>query len=361
MIAVLTLLFLLIGLLPFSTDVYASKASTLVLCKLVVPPAPLTSVGLATPWRLQAPCHESDPGSAVFVQGTIFDPATKALTTYSPLVIDQGTVPAIVPVPPILPAHAIVGIWGGSNGDRTTLVDAPEQCVNGRDGRVFGQVFFCNAHAFFTSVSAAGVVPPHLGTGADGQTCPTVRSFRIVDQDQSDNVQTTYLATPDGRTAQNTAANRVLLPGASVMKNPSDNRVLSDFIDPALGCTSWMIPDIADNGTPEPTQATNELQAAAYQENQALIPDGDPMVGPNDLDMLNAYREGVDQHPVDSLSDASTARYCTGIRDKQPQFLERNRVRFAAWPSPIPSYPNLYAFMEGRLTATYSLLGCTAA
>ena len=371
MIAVLTLLLLVIGLVSTNSPSAraggpgdsGTKAATTaqVLCSLIVPPSPLTAVGLSTPWQLQAPCHEADPASAVFVQGVIFNPTTKALSTYSPLVIDQGTVPAVAPVPPILPTNAVVGLWGGSNGDVTSLVDPNKYCTNGADGKKFGQVFFCNAHSFFTTVLASGIVPPTLGTALDGQPCPTVRSFRIVDQDQSDNVQTTYLATASGQTAQNTAANRALFPSAVVMKNPSDNRVLSDFIDPALGCKSWAIPDLADNGALEPTQVTNELQARAYQHLQAFIPAGDPMVGPNDLLMVNAYRVRVGQPSVSSLSGADTELYCDNIQSLQPGFLALNQARFSAWPSPLPTYPNLYAFMEGRLAATYTNLGCTSA
>jgi hypothetical protein len=38
------------------------------------------------------------------------------------------------------------------------------------------------------------------GKARDGLPCPTVRDFAVVDQDQSDNVNTHYLATADVRT-----------------------------------------------------------------------------------------------------------------------------------------------------------------
>ena len=38
-----------------------------------------------------------------FVQATILNPATGALSVYDPLVITQGTTPAVAPVVPTLP------------------------------------------------------------------------------------------------------------------------------------------------------------------------------------------------------------------------------------------------------------------
>src|SRR5207245_11466302 len=85
---------------------------------------------------------------------------------------------------------------------------------------------------------------PHFGFGKDGQPCPSVRSFAVADQDQSDNLPTTYLITPDGLLAQNTAHNMAKLPGAKVLGNPSDNRLTNVFLAPALGCKSWEAPDL---------------------------------------------------------------------------------------------------------------------
>src|SRR6266568_6671043 len=190
---------------------------------------------LETPWQLLPPCHEADPNNNVFLQAVIFDTDTGQLSTYDPLVIDAVTAPAVVPVAPNLPAHRIVGIFGGGNNNVTTLVGANYQCINGAAGKPFGQAFFCGGRALFDaiarfrvvvppvlSVSGSVLVPgsssplaiPSPGIESDGQPCPTVRDFRIVDQDQSDNVQTTYLVTATGQTAQNTAANRAALAGS---------------------------------------------------------------------------------------------------------------------------------------------------
>jgi hypothetical protein len=53
---------------------------------------------------------------------------------------------------------------------------------------------------------------PRIGVSPKaGHDCLTTRSFDVVDQDQSDNVTTTYLLAPGGRTAQFNAANQAPL------------------------------------------------------------------------------------------------------------------------------------------------------
>ena len=207
-------------------------------CTLVVPADPLTATGLATPYELLGPCHESNPDTAAFVQGTVLDPATGAVSVYDPLVVDRGKLPAVAPTVPKLPAGAVVGLWFGFNGDnlvlrgtRTGSTDslAAAECVTGLGQSHFGQFAFCHAKAFFaaatTAVSAGKLRVPPIGTAADGRPCPTVRDFSLVDADQSDNVTSTYLFLRDGTTAQNTAANEAALAsmGAQILINGSDN------------------------------------------------------------------------------------------------------------------------------------------
>src|SRR6266516_7311337 len=75
-------------------------------CSLIVPANPLSAQGLATPYQLTAtnpangPCNESNKAQAAFVQGAIIDPASGAISIYNPLVVDQGTQPAVEPQPP---------------------------------------------------------------------------------------------------------------------------------------------------------------------------------------------------------------------------------------------------------------------
>lgn len=347
-------------------------------CKLSVPVDIFNH--LETPWQLLPPCHEADPNTNVFVQAVIFDKDTGALSTYSPLVIDAVTAPAIVPVAPVLPLHRVIGIFVGGNDNVTTLVGEANQCVNGVPGHPFGQMAFCGARGLFDAIANTKVphfltsspgfsspaityapisIPP-IGVESDGQPCPTVRDFRVVDQDQSDNVTTTYLSVANGQTAQNTASNRAALAGSVVQKNGSDNRLLTTFLLKAVGCTPWLIPDLADNSNLVPTLVTDELQAAAYQRvPAALIPAGDPMVGLGNLTMVNLYRLSVGQPVAASLADASDAAYCEAMRESAPPWINYYKAAFTASKSPADGI-NLFDFMNARYAASLVLLKCPA-
>lgn len=329
----------------------SDSRDTVTNCSLMVPANPLSATGLATPWMLQAPCHETAPMQDVFLQAVIFDPATSHLFAYAPLVIDAGTTPAVAPVPVALPEGAVVGIFGGGNDMVTTLLNK-QGCLDG-----FGQVFFCGTQELFAAINAAHIQPPPLGTEVDGLPCPTTRDFRIVDQDPSDNVQTTYLDIA-GQLAQNTALNRQKFPQSVVLENGSDNSLLA-AVDNAIGCKPWTIPDLADPGALVPTQATDELQAAYYQKDQALIPAGDPMVGPNNLTLLNEYRLSADQPPVGSLGQANTQEFCVNMVVGQMTWLSLNQAVFANVQAPVfAGGGSLYVFLQNRLIASIQLLGC---
>ena len=342
-------------------------------CTLIVPAHPLTAQGLATPYQLVAtnpdngPCNESNPNQAVFVQGAVIDPATGHIAIYNPLVIDKGTKPAIAPVVPQLPTGGIVALWGGGNDNNTRLRDIQGSlrhghCVNGVNGSVFGQVWYCNAPAFFKAanqaIAAGKLILPPLGKAKDGLPCPSVRDFSVVDQDQSDNVTTDYLVTDTGQTAQVTARNIAALPNATMAANGSDNRLLDSFIDAALGCTPWMAPDLADPGKMVPAQPLNELQAAAHQANPvALIPGRDPMVllnNTSNVDKINAYRMGVDQPLVQRLQTASTHQYCTNLLAIAPQRIKLDARLTKVISSPDPAVANtLFTFLAQRFVTTF--------
>jgi hypothetical protein len=353
-------------------------------CTLIVPANPLTAEGLATPYQLTASargatnCHESTPSEAVFVQAAVLDQDTGQIAIYNPLVIDRGTQPAMAPVTPKLPAHAVVGIWFGANGmglrlrgaSRATLSDA--RCVNGLGASVFGQTAYCNAPTFFSAahrlIRAGKLVPPPLGTGRDGLTCPTVRDFSVVDQDQSDNVTTTYRVTQDGHMAQNTSANADALSGSSAFGNGSDNRLLAIALDSALGCAPWQAPDLADPGHMVTALPLDELQAAKYQPAPvALVPSGDPMTlvnGRPNLAKQNLYRVGVDQPKVATVAQAAKEQiaYCQNLLKVAPTRLQQDRPWTSAAPSLDPAVADsLYTFLAVRLafTAGPSGLNCT--
>jgi hypothetical protein len=368
---------LILPLLSFSTLAAAQNMD----CSIILPANPFTAQGLATPFQLTATnpangaCNEANGSQSAFVQAAIFDPATGQISVYNPLVIDAGTQPAVAPVVPTLPANAVVALWFGYNGNNltqqapdaapTTLTDS--KCVNGTPGSVFGQFSYCNAVEFFRAANRAiaqgQLKVPALGMGSDGAPCPTVRSFTIVDQDQSDNLPVTYLMTSDGTFAQNISTNASTLT-AKKFGNPSDNGLLDRFVDPALGCTPWKGPDLADPGHTVPALALNELQARQYQQFPvALIPAGDPMVldgnGNPSLTKLNLYRAGVNQRRVEDFEDASTAAYCRRMMRIQPAALMGRQTQLTNSPSPVADIGNnLFTFMAARIVASYQILGC---
>ena len=348
-------------------------------CTLIVPSHPLSAQGLATPYQLVATdpanglCKESNKAQAAFVQGAVINLATGQISIYDPLVIDQGTQPAVAPVVPKLPANAIVALWFGSNGNTLTLQDTngslrQGRCVNGVRDSIFGQFSYCNAPAFFEAanqaIQAGKLVPPSLGTGQDGLPCPTTRDFSIVDQDQSDNVTTTYRITDSGQVAQNNQANAAL--GGQVQKNGSDERLLT-LVDSALGCTPWMAPDLADPQQMLPALPLGELQAAAQQASTvALVPESDPMVLINnnqpDLHKLNAYRRGVDQTRVPTLAAASTTTYCKQLFALGPARIQLDMQFTQLLGSPDSTVANsLFTFLAQRFVATYGADGLNCA
>jgi hypothetical protein len=347
-------------------------------CTLVVPPNPLTAQGLATPYQLTATdpnkgtCNEANTNQSAFVQGAVIDPATGKISIYNPLVIDKGTQPAVAPVVPQFPAGGIVALWFGFNGNNLTLKSSDNslqdgKCVNGVRGSIFGQFAYCNAPAFFTAanqaIQAGKLVPPALGTAKDDQPCPTVRDFSVADQDQSDNVTANYLIAGNGQVAQATQANMAQLPNAQLLTNGSDNGLLNAFINPALGCTSWTAPDLADPGKMITALPLNELQAAAHQAAPiALVPANDPMVLNNndtDLNKLNLYRVGVDQPMAFNQDQASPTTYCQNLVNTGAPRIAQDASITGPQMSPDPAVGNnLLTFLAQRFVNTFTNLNC---
>ncbi|MFL5588243.1 MAG: hypothetical protein ACJ8DI_11375 [Ktedonobacteraceae bacterium] len=321
-------------------------------CTLTVPANPLTAQGLATPYQLGDGCDEANKMQAAFVQGAVIDPAGN-ISVYNPLVVNQGQQPAAAPVIPTIPAGSTVGIWFGFNGNNLTLQDMngslqQGNCVNGTNGSIFGQYSYCNAPAFFQAAiaaTAAGKVNPNpantpLGTGKDGLTCPSVRDFSVVDQDQSDNVTTTYMI------------------NGTQQANASDNRLLDVALDGALGCTPLMAPDLAHPGQMTTALPLNELQAAAQQAAPlALVPMGDPMTlvdnTPNAA-KTDLYRMGVDQPAVGDTDGGNTVTYCQNLLRIAPQRLVTDAPLTGAANSPDPAAANsLFTFLAQRFQTTF--------
>jgi hypothetical protein len=351
-----------------------------------VPANPLSAQGLATPYQLTG-ADGASPGASgcteanavnlgAFVQATILNPATGALSVYEPLVITQGTTPAAAPVVPALPARAIVTIDFGFNGTNLTQIGATPtalrhgRCVDGLDGSIFGQVSFCNGAAFFRAARRAEaegrlVVPSAGVSPKTGQACPTTRTFSLVDQDPSDNVTTGYLLTADGRTAQFNAASQTALPGATDIVNGSDNKLLTAFIDPTLGCAPFEAPDLSQAGTLGSSQALNELSAAASNVSPAaLVPENDEMVLVNNAisaAKTNLYRRNIGQPLLSAANNAadSPANFCQNMVNIQTPFLSADQALLATDSSPVPGVGNnLLTFMANRLSMSFANLGC---
>ena len=374
-----------------------AAAAANVNCDIVVPANPLSAQGLATPYQLTGPNGESAAASGcqmsnaanlgAFVQATILDPATGALSVYNPLVVTQGTTPTVAPTVPTLPANAIVTIDFGFNGTDLTQVGATPtalaqgNCVNGQGGSIFGQVSFCNGISFFNTalrmmrqgrvvVPAAGTsakIVPTAGALGTGNTCPTVRNFDMVDQDQSDNVTTVYLLNPaTGQTAQDSAANEANLTGSQKLLNGSDNALIDDFLDPTLGCTTFTAPDLGNNNTPATSQALDELLAAKNQPRvAALVPQNDEMVlganGAVDAAKTNLYRAEVGQAPISRQNNRndSPGNYCRNLVNIQTPFLAANQTVLATGATPVAAVgDNLLTFLANRLNMSFTNLGC---
>jgi len=366
-------------------------------CDIIVPAHPLTAKGLATPYQLTGPAGGSPAATGcqminslnlgAFVQATILDPHTGALYVYNPLVITAGTTPAVKPVVPKLPKGAIVTIDFGFNGtfllQKGATPDALSQgnCVDGMPGSPFGQVSFCNGANFFNAafrmertgrltIPSAGMarnIVASAGALGTGRECPTTRNFDMIDQDPSDNVTTKYLINPaTGQTAQDNTANAARMKGAQVVVNGSDNALVDDFLDPALGCTPLMAPDLGNKGIMATSQALDELLAAKNQPKAvALVPENDEMVLDNggqwDQAKTDLYRAQIGQAPVDSQTNASSSpgMFCQNMVNIQTPFIAANEKTFAAWPSPVPTVGDtLYTFMANRLASSFDNLNC---
>ena len=366
-------------------------------CDIIVPANPLTARGLATPYQLTGTDGRSPAESGcemtngaklgAFVQATILDPATGTLSVYDPLVVTQGTRPAVVPSVPKIPANAVVTIDFAFNGKDlfqvgatpTTLADA--NCVNGQPGSIFGPLSFCNGINFFSAVNKderAGLLKvPSPGTsvnitasGGDlgtGRACPVTRNFEVAGQDPGDNVTTEYLLNPiTGQTAQDTTSNAGNMAGPTLLHSRSDSTVLDRYLDPLLGCTPFEAPDLANNDVPTISQTLDEILSGAYQPKiAALAPESVAMVRSADDEFdaakTDLYREQLGQAPVSNQNNKTSdpEMYCQNLVDIQTPFLAANQKLLATAQSPATAVgDSLLTFMASGLNGSFTDLGC---
>lgn len=358
---------------PINLQQTPAQAATTMNCTLLVPPDPLSPQGLATPWQLGDGCSEANPNLMAFVEATILTPDGQ-LSVYDPLVVTAGTLPAVQPTPPDFPPGSQVIIDTGFNGANLVLEGAGAfegQCVDAFANSIIAQTAACNAPAFYADANfeiAVGTlkVPP-LGVGRDGLPCESTRSFSLIDQDQSDNVLTRYLLNSRGQTAQDNAANRAAMPQAMTVTNGSDDGLLGHFVDLALGCQPFTVPDATSPNGADDSQALNELSAAQNQPPAiALLPVNDPQLllqGHFSIGKTDTYRMLTDQPLLSSATDPTedAATYCLEMVNIAPSRLQMDAPMEAVFPSPVPALGNnLATFLGARLSASFMNLNCRA-
>jgi len=357
----------------FSFTQNADEAAASTNCTVSVPANPLTAQGLATPWVLGDGCTWANGGTeGVFIDATILAPNGQ-IQVYNPLVINQGTTPAVAPVAPTIAAGSQVILSLGFNGNALALVGAGAQqgnCIDAFGNSLINQTPQCNAANFYrlanAEIARGTLTVPPAGTGQDGQACQTTRDFALIDQDQSDNAVASYLFDPaTGHAAQATAANVAAMTGATLEQNGSDNGLLDKFVDPALGCTPFTAPNPTNPNGSSASQALNELSARANQKGTiALLPVNNPqlLVGGNfSIGKTNAYRVETDQPRLAATTNTSrnAARYCQNMVNIQAPRLKLDAAMETGTASPVPALGNnLATFLAARLSGSFGNLNC---
>jgi hypothetical protein len=349
----------------------AGEAADSLNCTLTVPDNPLSAGGLATPWQLGDGCSEANPSQAAFVEATILAPNGN-LKVYDPLVITQGTTPAVTPTAPAIPRGGQVIIDVGFNGNNLVLEGpgaSQGKCIDAFGNSIISQTSACNAAAFYATanrqIATGRLRIPRLGTGKDGLPCQSTESFQLIDQDQSDNVISQYLLDGNGQTAQNTVANKNAMGGAMVIANGSDDGLLAHFVDPALGCKPFAAPDATSPNGTDSSQALNALSALVDQRStRALLPVNDPQLlvaGQMSIGKTNTFRMLTDEPPLSRFTDKdqNAATYCQNMVNLQPSRLQRDAAAEAGFTSPVPATGNdLATFMGARLSGSFDNLNC---
>ena len=360
---------------PTGNDISLSQSATdaanSLNCTLIVPRNPLSARGLATPWQLGDGCTQSNSSEQAFVEATILTPNGQ-LKIYDPLVITQGTRPAAWPKVPSIPRGSQVIIDTGFNGNNLVLEGAGAyqgRCIDAFGSSIISQTAACNAQAFYQAANAqinrGRLRVPRLGRGSDGRACETTESFSLIDQDQSDNVVAGYLLTSNGQTAQNTAGNKNAMGGATLIANGSDDGLIAHFVDPALGCKPFTVPDATSPAGSDASQATNALSALVNQQGtRALLPVNDPQLlvaGQLSIGKTNAYRMLTDEPLLSRWTnkDQNAATYCQEMVNVQPAKVMLDTNEESGFSTPVPSVgDNLATFMGARLSASFTNMNC---
>lgn len=364
-------------------------------CLIEVPNDPLNT-GLFEPWYVTTDpesavnCTQTIKTSAVFVESTIVDLVTGELFVYYPLILDIDTVPAAPILTAPLPKLYSNIISFGSNGESIKLIPSrnnPDSLTNGRctygflnedDSAIspFGQVAFCNARHFYKNISMLIlknlIKIPNIGMTKKGDICPTTRSFQVVDADPNDNSLSTYILTKDMKVAQNYPENVKKLNVSKIISNGSDNRLLSVFISPAIGCQTFQVPDLINQTILRYSMALNDIQSNLLkfmipEEDIALVSFNNPMTlvnGNISINKTNLYRKNVNQ-PLfyGTLEEAKKydILFCNKLSEIGVPFLIKYQNELINFISPDKENANnLMNFLCDRFVATWGILDCQA-
>jgi hypothetical protein len=360
------------GATPINLNQTPAEAAASMNCTIAVPPNPLSAQGLATPWQLGDGCSMANASTeGAFVEATIVSPAG-AVQVYNPLVITAGTTAAVAPTAPTIAAGSAVIIDVGFNGTNLALTGRGAQqgnCVDALGQSLIGQVSACNSVNFYKQVNAlianGTLVVPPTGTSLDGQSCLVTRNFATIDQDQSDNVDSTYLLNASGTTEQATAANVAADTTATPVVNGSDDKLLDSFLDPANGCKAFTTTDTTDPTGASGSQALNEISAVKNAPTTiAEIPTNDEMVlvnGNFSVAKNNVYRSLVDQGLLQGNVNTTTvaADYCQNMVNIQPERNQLDMARELNFGTPVAAVGNnLATFLGNRLSMSFVNLNC---
>jgi len=146
--------------------------------------------------------------------------------------------------------------------------------------------------------------------------------------------------------------------------NDGDNRLITAFVHPAIGCKSWTLPDLADPGNFVPSNVADLLQSMTYTPMPwAMLPNMDPMTTTNnapDMAKLNMFKASVNEPQVGRIEEADTAHYCANYAAIAVPRFKSLKTALMGSASPMANV-DLFTFMIKRATATWGTNGLNCA
>ena len=153
--------------------------------------------------------------------------------------------------------------------------------------------------------------------------------------------------------------------GGTVITNGSDDALLGHFVDPALGCKPFTVPDSTSPNANDSSQALNSLSALVRQQGtRALLPVNDPQLmvaGQFSIGKTNTFRMMTDEPLLSRFTNKNqnAALYCQDLVNLQPGRLQLDAAKEVGVTSPVPAVGNnLATFLGARLAASFTNLNC---